>query len=770
MVVVIPAAEELDTDILSLYFAKDPTLGNLPVVIFHGPSMTSNSTLNSSRIQAHIYSIAGYQSFPRLTISPTSPLYAAVEHLPEEKQGDEICRGLAASLLKYYAEIPKAVKASLKKIAAAGRPDGKAPAMFDEMHAGTLAGKMARAGNCEEVASHITTALCDQSLSWTDIDVILPPRSIYKIEPSDDPEIRSLYPDDGRPWIDYGKYEQLVNLFGSPTFLPTSNLKRAPSRPTAMSRTRTLAKGQKESIRRQMQELLETEERYVMKLYDLAKSVAVEFCRNTDNKPYQSTTPSQRAMQKLFPDSLNQILTINTEFLDSIRSVVEQSEEGAVQDFDGDANKEHNGHGRPRPRDLTGADLLAKVLLEYFPLFREPYQAYLRASTEFPSILNEVLRDSASNFSQALIATGEQRLRSWLIEPVQRLPRYSLFIDALVQELPATHPAMNKFLKAKDTITDICALDNGQPADKLLTTTRLRDLVASWPQGLSPSGRLITAVDVGELKAPYKVHPNATEGQPTILLLFPDTLVVVRKLNAGSLSARGVIAQLDLPATAAIPSLDLNTGLSPEKGLSFAYAFGLHETRFTESNGGRLIQMACVQRKEAVQGSHASGFYTVTRAFRLLGSYEGKAARWNEEVGRARIEQRFPEEMRESDKWGLRSTSPVRESLGVLAAVFENDSEAFAGRHRIALGRIQVIIDPANHFERPDSDSRWRDSAVEITIRVTLIEKGKYQLDCMGYQDFSSTDLVTDRDFAPVFIKRCKVRDGLICGHWLTIK
>ena len=43
------------------------------------------------------------------------------------------------------------------------------------------------------------------------------------------------------------------------------------------------------------------------------------------------------------------------------------------------------------------------------------------------------------------------------------------------------------------------------------------------------------------------------------------------------------------------------------------------------------------------------------RAFLLQGAYDGKVSRWTEEVVKAKIEGRFSEEERETDKWCLRN-------------------------------------------------------------------------------------------------------------------
>ena len=759
MVVVCPAPALLDTRDLSLYFVKDVLLGNLPVLLFYGPSKTTNATLNSSRIQAHIYTLGGFQSFPRLTISPNSPLYTAVHHLPDDKQGEEIYRGLAVSLLKYFAELPKAVKTTLSDFAALGRPDGLAPAMFDEMHAADLASEMIQLDNVHEIASHVNSALSEKSVSWIDVDLVLPASSIKKQEAK--PSERDSVPlDDSFSLIDYGKYSSLVPLFGSPTFLPTSTMRRAPSRPTAVSKTRTLDKAQKESLRREMCELLDTEESYVQKLSDLLHSPAAGYVRSTRNKPYPSITRSERAMQRLFPESLSKILQLNAEFMHRIQEIIEQTEAEAINDIQSspEAGMQSALKTRPRPEDRTGTELLARALVDWFPRFTESYQDYLRASAEFSRVMTDLLRDTASQFSAQVMVTGEQRLRSWLIEPVQRLPRYSLFIDNMVNLLPATHPAMSKFLKARDMIATICALDNDPQAEETLAASRMRELVAAWPPSLSPKGRLITAVDVSELKAPYRTDSSGKDAKPSLLLLFRDSVVVVRKSNSSSISGRGVLAEMERPVSRV--SLDTgDTDAKPDRELTFAFSFELRDTQFTEFRDGQLISMTCTHRSahlETTQAVASRRYHVITKVFKLHGAYEGRAARWNEEVTRARVECRFPETFRDSGRWALLSSNPSTERLGTLTSVYERPSSDET-RCIVVQEGVQVFVDQGRDGRRRSMEGR----EIDIVGYITVLQQGIYNLDFDGPCGFNSTDKVMDDDFAAVFTKRCMFSSDL---------
>src|ERR1700761_5874515 len=109
MAVVVSAPPALSGE-LSLFHTTDPLLSNSPVLVFHGPAATIGAA--SSRIQIHVFTPAGYGSYPRLAVSPNSPFYSAVTNLPREEQGDEVLRSLAFGLKKYFAELSEGLKRS----------------------------------------------------------------------------------------------------------------------------------------------------------------------------------------------------------------------------------------------------------------------------------------------------------------------------------------------------------------------------------------------------------------------------------------------------------------------------------------------------------------------------------------------------------------------------------------------------------------------------------------------------------------------------------
>lgn len=748
MVILSTALPALSDETVSLFYTQDPLLENLPVLLFYGPSTTGNSTHNSSRIQAHVYTLAGFQTFPRLTISPSSPLYAAVYHLPGEQQGDETCRGLAVSLLSYFAGLSDVSKATLKELAARRRPNRVAPMMFDEMHAGELASRMIKIEDSREAIAYMKSALTPQSLTWLDVDIVLPLDTVSRAVVSGGMDQAPSFDDNGLPLFSYGQHDSLINLLGSPSFLPTSKLRRAPSKPTAHSKSRSLLKDQKISLRREMCELVDTEERYVEKINTLVNGMAVDFRQRLRNVTsvegglHEDTTMADT----LFPRCLSTILELNRKFYEAIQEILQRTENEAISDIEGSSNSSTLG---VRNRDPTGTTTFAKELLKWFPEFFKPYQEFIRASTAFPNILNEGLQDGTTDISIVLNDIGEQRLRSALIEPVQRLPRYSLFIDNMANLLPASHPALSSLLKARDMITDICALDTSSFTDNTRIVSSLRNLIKDWPPSFSPRGRLVNAVDVVQLKPPYG---SSQDGQAGLLLLFPDSVVHIQKTNFNALSARGIMAEVDRPFIPASKSLPLVSNM--DKGLMYQTAIDIAGLQLTECEECHLLWVfsssdIALTRPQQQNGTHVS--QAVANVFSLLGIQERRTSRFAEEVTRARLESRFPEEVRESDKWALRSISCPSSNLSILGAVWE-EGAAFENQVASNLSRIRISIGPG----KPAKAILAENSRLAIVACVKPLERGGYHIDVQGADGSRSVDDATSETTTMVLINRRK--------------
>ena len=724
---------------LTIYYARDSLLENLPVLVFYGPSTTINSTFNSSRIQAHIVTLGGASCFPRLTISPSSPLYAAVNHLPVELQGDEVSRGLAVSLLTYFAALSADKKRVLSELAASRRPNGLAPPMFDEMHAGDLAAALQPLDDDSVIAKYLRTALSARSISWLDIDVILPNQTISRVMSADGTEKTQLYDENGNPIFQYGRFDNVVQSFGSHAFLPTSKLRRAPSRPPQHGKNQFLSKDAKIALRREMCELVDTEGNYISKLNELVREKAT-LCEHAG---------ASIDLKRLFPESLNEILDLSLGFYKDIQSILDQTEDEAIVDIEATNRNDQPLARRKTPNeamDPTGATMLAKALTRWLPKFHNCYQDYLRASSEFGDIISSCSNDVFSISAKTLRDIGEQRLRSTLIEPVQRLPRYNLIIDNIVNLLPIGHTSYANFLKARDVIKDICALDAATDAHISQASRVLKELVGDWSQYTAMKGRLLTAADVSEISPPFYLPPSDSQG---ILLLFTDGLILLRRTGESALTARGLVAEIDRlgnsTQTHRDPSLEIG------RALQLSASFKHLDAQITESNDGQILHIsgtAIVGQQEAYEQSRQQA---VLKTIYLHGAYEKKATRLCQDTCLARIEDRFEESIRDNGHWALRTvTNP--EGLSLFAAFLEIDGSCTS---QLKAGQAPVRVFLADSV--PESSVGVDKSRDEKGLAIDIVGKGgsRYQISTIfGGTLVTRVDCSSEKVF-PTVIQQC---------------
>ncbi|KAL9111018.1 MAG: hypothetical protein Q9227_004451 [Pyrenula ochraceoflavens] len=723
-------ATDLSLNSLTLYCATDDYLST--VLIYHGPVTTTAAT-SSSRIQLVIFTLAGHHSFPRLTLSPTSPLYAAVNHLPREKQGDEICRGLAVGLLKYFAELPDPVKSCLSGRAKKLRGGGKIPRMFDEMHAAEIANRMEKVENASEVTAQLKMAYPARGVSWLDMDVVLPQNSI-KVAAHDD-DLDHDAAGQNSTETSFGQLAPIVNLFGDPVFIPTSRLRKAPSRPTNLSKSRQFTRQQKEALRLAMCEAVDTEERYVSKIYELVYAVAEEFRAKARTKSIASSSPGEDALSKLFPPCLDQILEVNMGFLNAIRLVLEETEQEAMDDIASSAESTIDGRKR---KDPLGALAFGKVLKEWFPRFAQPYRDYMQVQSGFAKLLNLFMKDQASSFSKRIQQTGEQRLRSMLMEPVQRLPRYSLLIDAMTSTLPSSHIALRPLLRARDLITEICALDSPGDNDEENSLKRLQRLVKSWPKSLDFPGRLVTVLDAIQSGPGQTTLPDSGFNTQVMILLFPGQLLFLGKEHGCQLSARGLQAEMDKRSRT---STDNSTVLDSSK-LLFLDSVRLASVQISQSTCGNNVYLAYPELGSLSQGSSSPKY--ILRSFRLAGSDQGKASRFLEECMKARVEHHFPEEERESGKWTLLASPSSPSSLDLMAAICEEGP--CAGSRREAPSVVFYLDGrgfPATELSKSS----------QILASASLTTGGRYKIE-IRHSCGKSTDVVSLEDLKSAMLKR----------------
>ena len=735
---------KLSDDALAVFHANDHFLSNAPILIFYGPSTPSaaHAAHSSSRVQSHVFTPAGFQSYPRLAISPSSPTYAAVNCLSREEQGDETCRALAYSVFKYFSELPESVKHGWKqRTSSAGKPL-TAFELFSEAHAAELASRMTQLANGLEIAKDIENALGPETISELDLDVILPPGSIRNESRGGNSEGPNLNEDEAT-YDRYGQFAPLVKLFGEPMFMPTSKVKRAPSRPTAVNRSTTFSRAQKENIRRELCELVDTEENYVSKLDGLVNGIARDVRARSEGGSSSSSVQSNGSVHKIFPPSLSRILKMNVGFMTALRAVLEETEADAIDDIT--STSAERPSSQPSQNDSTGASTVAACMLDWFPKFAGCYGEYISANSEVGQTLRTLMAVEASLVAQAIQEIGEQRLMSLLIEPIQRLPRYSLYIENITRQLPVQHQALKLLMKAKDLVTDICAQDQGR-GDQRKILALLRRLVASWPQDCNPQTRLITAVDLIQSRPPFRLNELPHEHAQFVGLLFADCFVLAQKRTSDSLSARGLLSALEAP------SFEVNTNESGR--ILFVSHFSLDEFDVLEILESRAIKLVPTRARERrnTDISDSNSPAKAISVFRLAGSYESRASRVVADFARARIEGRHSETERSGPKWEARHSDGSRFGLGISIAIFEGGAIGQDTKKRVRAGARIFVQNggSGNSLNFPKAEGN------EIVASVFVEGDGFFKLEVATTYQPKTRDTVTSAEFVPVLLKRRK--------------
>jgi len=731
------------TEDLQLFHTTDPILSNDRILLLYGISSTSIAhPSSSSRIQCHVLTPAGVRSYPRLALSPNSPLYKAVECLPRDEQGDEVCRGLAFTLLKYFSELPEPAKDAWVKHSLSTDKRSSALGLFNEAHAAHLASRMVKANNPKEVLRSLSAAYTAQSLSCVDVDLILPSKTTGGV-----PTERFTIPDSSsfehHDSSRHCKYASLIQLFGEPAFLPTSKICRVPSRADAINHPSSFTPARKDKVRLEIQELVGTEHNYVRKLDELVHSIATRCLEEVNGFDARSSHASVTALKGLFPSTLAEILRTNSKFLNALLSVLREKKtrpQEEIQVYD-------SGQARINsPVSETCVLALAECLLTWFPRFTTCYGSYMQAHPSLGKHIRIVLADGDSGLARYLQTVGEQRLMSLLIEPIQRLPRYALYIDNIVKQLPSENPSLKTFLKAKDILTAICSQDTFVPRDS--RTSRLQQLVYAWPADLMRAARFITAMDALALDPPYHGRTQSEMAKEYMLLLFSGYLVVASKHNEGSLSARGLLAEIDRPY--------LERGTRNETQHEQAYSLSFYAwaplgaVDFTEINSGTGITLS----PSAFYDSHRNCTPRVAKfllapctfVYSLQASYEGKAGRWIEEVVKARVEGRFSEMQRESADWEVRMSAIAGLDLALFTAIHEKRID----QEQTQYAPVRIVIDPDAHAKR----IRPGQKGIEVVASVSLEGEGFYRVEVEVANERASRDLVTKAEFLPVLIRR----------------
>jgi RhoGEF domain len=419
-----------------LYYAED--LPYLPrILIFYWPVQAIGGSLAStSRIRTTILSAAGFKSFAAFSVSPSSAYYSAVHKLPDDKQRDDVYRGIAFSLCRYFSEVPTEVKNAINEENVQHGMGLK----WGQTHAAEITCRLSRVVNAEEVIDSLRPFQKDRPSSPP--VPVRPLASIRKTRPSFLPQ--EVNPSSSR-----------LGQFSTPSRrIPSGQARRTPSSSTPGAKSSLQTQSQKhsaeqlESLRFKMCEFVDTEDRYISRLQQLIELVTTQSRTPKSISSKHSTAKGQNAVNAMlqFPALLDQIRELNLAFLEDLESSLQNTEDAAMAWL-----QETPPPNQSSTKDVVGAYAFAKVLLNHFPKFPMPYREYLDLHSQISSNLDLFLKEGTSSI---------QQIPSLLMEPAQRISRYSLYIDAMIPHLPPTSTiTIRTFEKARKIIAEICEME-----------------------------------------------------------------------------------------------------------------------------------------------------------------------------------------------------------------------------------------------------------------------------------------------------------------------
>ncbi|RMZ89706.1 hypothetical protein DV736_g3067, partial [Chaetothyriales sp. CBS 134916] len=432
------------TDTPTVYYAEDPPY--LPrILFFYWPVQAVGSLGSTSRIRTTILSAAGFRSFGAFSVAPSSGYYSAVHKLPDDKQRDDVARGIAFALCRYFSEVPQAIK---NAITDENLKEGVG-LKWGQTHAAQITCRMSKVLNVDEIIEAL------RPFSKERPGVLLTPAGT----PSSIRKTRSSFLPLDQPFQTPNRHQPQTSP--SSKRIPSGSTRQTPSAthsPTLRKNAPVSAASrhsvqQLESLRFKMCEFVDTEDHYLSRLQELIDLVVSQGRTPKSLSSKFTNVSKQKTVNGMvqFPSLLDRIRDLNLAFLDSIESVLQSTEDDALS-FLHTASPE----GTVSPAALKGKDPLgvlafAKVLLQHFPNLTIPYREYLDLHSLISSNLEQYLKEGT---------TSIQTAPSLLMEPAQRISRYGLYIDSMLPLIPSTSTtAIRTLEKARKIIAEICEME-----------------------------------------------------------------------------------------------------------------------------------------------------------------------------------------------------------------------------------------------------------------------------------------------------------------------
>ncbi|KAI0065897.1 hypothetical protein BV25DRAFT_1821601 [Artomyces pyxidatus] len=297
------------------------------------------------------------------------------------------------------------------------------------------------------------------------------------------------------------------------------------------ARTRRRALTDSSAIQDIINELVSTERSYVKRLrvlkYDYADPLRT-FARSKDT----AIVPAYEA--KTLFGNVDNLVPVNEAFLADLEKMVAPDGPHTVG-YIGDVALRHF-------KDIRGFD---------------QYKQYYNKREEAQAIFEREMSKKSSGFAAFVdrikYSSADTRnrvgLRELLMDPVQRIPRYTLLFRTMIKRMAPNDPQRAKLIEADEIASKIALAETDEETKRASVMYCLGATVDGFPPGLiSNSRRFIDCVDVEDV--PVDSIPSASSSASFLdslhctLFLFDDKLMIVKRPGNGDKSGR-VLSGLD---------------------------------------------------------------------------------------------------------------------------------------------------------------------------------------------------------------------------------
>ncbi|KAI0268336.1 hypothetical protein BC834DRAFT_687638 [Gloeopeniophorella convolvens] len=212
------------------------------------------------------------------------------------------------------------------------------------------------------------------------------------------------------------------------------------------------------------------------------------------------------------------------------------------------------------PEGPRSVGYIGDVVLRHFKDLHgfEQYKQYYVKREEAQSIFEREMSKRSSGFSAFVdrikYSSSDTKnrvgLRELLMDPVQRIPRYTLMLRTMIKRMPPGDPQRAKLVEADEIASKIALAEIGEETKRASVMFCLRTTVDGFPPGLiSHSRRLVDSIDVVDTF--FDGHPSTSGGSGSTLeplhctlFLFNDKLMIVKRSGNGEKSGQA-LAGLD---------------------------------------------------------------------------------------------------------------------------------------------------------------------------------------------------------------------------------